>query len=291
MVGDSAAMQRLRLQLRRIGPHFRTVLIQGDSGTGKQTVAYALHRMSPVVDGPFLTSASGNRIGYLMKLAQHGTLYFDRVDEMPLNTQDEMLEVLCRSEWAQDGLAAPRRIHPRLIVSTTQDLRALTAAGQFRHELYQRIAMVQIPAPSLAERVEDIPLLASHFLDRFARVCRKNFILADDAMAWLKHYTWPGNVRELRDMLEKAALQTEDGIIKAEQFPALADDLLMDREKVSGQNACEPARLQDVVEQHVRYVLKNCAGNKLRAAELLGISRSTLYRMLSACSAEMQHNG
>lgn len=168
MVGNSAAMQRLRLQLRRIGPHFRTVLIQGDSGTGKQTVAYALHRMSPVVDGPFLTSASGNRIGYLMKLAQHGTLYFDRVDEMPLNAQDEMLEVLCRSEWAQDGLAAPRRIHPRLIISTTQDLRALTASGQFRHELYQRIAMVQIPVPSLAERSEDIPLLAKHFLDKFA---------------------------------------------------------------------------------------------------------------------------
>ncbi len=99
MVGDSAAMQRLRLQIRRIGPHFRTVLISGESGAGKETAARALHRMSLGADGPFLASVSGNRIDYLAKLAQRGTLYFDRVNEMPLDMQDELLELLRRNEF------------------------------------------------------------------------------------------------------------------------------------------------------------------------------------------------
>lgn len=287
LIGNSAAMIWLRLQVRRIGPHFRSVLIQGASGTGKQTVAYALHRTSPVAEGPFLTSASGGRIGYLMKLAQGGTLYFDGIDGMSLAAQDEMLHALERNEWTGDGLATPTRPCPRLIASTTQDLRTLVAAGRFRQRLFHRISMVQIALPSLTDRIEDIPLLATHFLGGAAQDRHKEIALSEDAMAWLRAHSWPGNLRELKSLLERAALQAESGSVHSEHLAALTETLAPAQTiaQATTQQAFEPARLQDVIEKHVLHVLKNCAGNKLRAAELLGISRSTLYRMLDTCSA------
>lgn len=283
LIGSSAAMTRLRLQVRRIGPHFRSVLIQGASGTGKQTVAYALHCTSPVSDGPFLTSASGGRIGYLMKLAQRGTLYFDRIDLTTLAAQDEMLDALERNEWASNGLATPSRTCPRLIASATQDLSALASAGRFHQRLFHRISTVQIALPSLTDRIEDIPLLAAHFLSHTAQGRPKEIALSEDAMTWLRAHSWPGNLRELKSLLENAALHAESGSIRAEQLTALAEASAPNH--AAPQPAFEPARLQDVIEKHVLHVLKNCAGNKLRAAELLGISRSTLYRMLDTCSA------
>jgi len=288
MVGDSVAMQRLRLQIRRIGPHFRTVLISGEPGTGKETAACALHSMSPGAEAPFLASALGNRIGYLIKLAQRGTLYFDRINEMPLDTQDELLEILRRNEWAQNGLAAPQRMHPRIIASTNQELRTLTAAGRFRQELYQRIAMVQIPLPALRERSEDIPVLATHFLGRFAGRHCKDIMIANDAMEWLKSYPWPGNVRELEQMLKNAVLQAGGEVLKIDDFLALTEDDEQGAQDSIGKSTAQTARLHDVVQQHILRTLENCAGNKLHAAELLGISRSTLYRMLSNRSDGMQ---
>jgi DNA-binding NtrC family response regulator len=288
MVGDSVAMLRLRLQIRRIGPHFRTVLIIGEPGAGKETAARALHSMSPGAEGPFLVSALGNRIDYLIKLAQRGTLYFDRINEMPLDTQDELLEILRRNEWAQDGLAAPQRMRPRIIASTNQELRTLTASGRFRQELYQRIAMVQIPLPTLRERAEDIPALATHFLGRFERNRRKNIMIANDAMEWLKSYTWPGNVRELEEMLKNSVLHADGRVLEIDDFLALTEDDEPGAQNSIGKGTAQTARLHDVVQQHILRTLESCAGNKLHAAELLGISRSTLYRMLSNRSDGMQ---
>lgn len=287
LIGSSAAMTRLRLQVRRIGPHFRSVLIQGASGTGKQTVAYALHRTSPVSDGPFLTSASGGRVGYLVKLAQRGTLYFDRIDCMTLAAQDEMLDALERNEWASNGLASPSHTCPRLIASTTQDLSALASTGRFRQQLFHRLSTVQIALPSLTDRIEDIPLLAAHFLSHTAQGRHKEIALSEDAVTWLCAHSWPGNLRELKGLLENAALHAESGSIRAKQLAALAgaSAAAQTDAHAAAQPAFEPARLQDVIEKHVLHVLKSCAGNKLRAAELLGISRSTLYRMLDTCSA------
>jgi DNA-binding NtrC family response regulator len=287
LIGSSAATTRLRLQVRRIGPHFRSVLIQGASGTGKQTVAYALHRTSPVSDGPFLTSASGARVGYLVKLAQRGTLYLDRIDRMTLAAQDEMLDALERSEWAGNGLASPSHTCPRLIASATQDLSALASAGRFRQQLFHRLSTVQIALPSLTDRIEDIPLLAAHFLSHTAQGRHKEIALSEDAMTWLRAHSWPGNLRELKSLLENAALHAESGSIRAKQLTAVAEASAAAQTDAhaAAQPAFEPARLQDVIEKHVLHVLKSCAGNKLRAAELLGISRSTLYRMLDTCSA------
>jgi DNA-binding NtrC family response regulator len=290
MVGDSAAMKRLRLQIRRIGPHFRIVLVSGERGTGKEMAARALHQVRPGGSGPFVVSSAGNRMDYLIRMARGGTLFFDGIGEMTLEAQDELLEILRRNEWAQDGLAAPPRMNARIIASTDQDLRVLVASGRFRQELHQRIAMVQIAVPTLRERMEDLPLLAANFLQRFARLHGKKVVtIADNAMERLRSHAWEENVRELEEVLRDAALRCEGCVVEAWDLsvPAMTAEVISEADHVvSGEKTAreKTARLQHVVEQHVLQVLKNCAGNKLRTAELLGISRSTLYRMLDACS-------
>lgn len=291
IVGDSTAMKRLRLQIRRIGPHFRTVLISGERGTGKELAARTLHQESRKDNGAFIAAAFGNRIAYLMKLARGGTLFFDGIDYMPLETQDELLEVLRRHEWAQDGLAAPQKLSARIIASTKQDLRGLVASGQFRQELYQRIAMVQIGILPLRKRMEDVPLLVMYFLDRFVKKYQKKMTIAKGAMELLQSHGWPGNARELEDVLEKTATQCPSGVIQACDLTFSTEPLEFEQTMAFAEDKIETTRLQDVMDQHVLRVLKNCAGNKLRAAELLGISRSTLYRMLDTTATDLSVQG
>jgi DNA-binding NtrC family response regulator len=284
IVGDSVAMKRLRMQIRRIGPHFRTVLIHGERGTGKELVARALHHESVRADDAFVAAAFGNRISYLMKMARGGTLFFKGIDEAPLETQDELLEALRRQEWSQEGLAAPQRLSTRIAASTEQDLRGLVASGRFRQELYQRIGMVQIGVPALRERMDDVPALAMHFIAGFEKQYRQAMTIAKDAMELLKSHRWPGNVQELEDVLANAVLQRERGEIRAQQLIFSAALPEIDRSEACTVDAGKAARLQEVVDRHVLRVLHDCAGNKLKAAEVLGISRSTLYRMLESCS-------
>lgn len=278
IIGESAAMKRLRLQIRRIGPHFRAVLIHGERGTGKERTARSLHQETVRADEPFITAAAGNRISYLMKMARGGTLFFKSIDEMPLDTQDELLDALRRHEWSQEGLAAPQKSGTRMIASTRQDLRGLVASGGFRQELYQRIAMVQIGVPCLRERMEDLPALTMHFLAGFERQYRQTITIEKNAMELLQSHSWPGNVQELRGVLQDAVLKNKGGVIESWQI------IFSPTKESTGEDPSKSPRLQEVVDRHVLRVLNDCAGNKLRAAELLGISRSTLYRMLETRS-------
>jgi DNA-binding NtrC family response regulator len=273
-------MRRLRLQIERMGPHFRTVLVRGEMGTGKELVARALHARSGVVREPFVVChasslneaamAEGHEfIHGHVRLADAGILFVDGVEDLSASAQHLLLRAV-----EQKGA--------RVIVSTTRDLRRMAAAGRFRPDLYHRLAMVEIVVEPLRNRTEDIPALAMHFVKRFcAQYERRIDAIADGAVAKLQSHTWPGNVREFENALRNGVLQCEGTILEA------ADLSMMQIEEPNDGNASGrevPTRLQDVVEQHVVRVLRECEGNKVRAAEVLGISRSTLYRMLEGCS-------
>jgi DNA-binding NtrC family response regulator len=294
MVGTGPAMTRLRMQVQRLGPHFRTVVLSGEIGAGKEMVARALHRLSRGAAGPFVRWCAGcaptgssdpkraivssANIDGMVKMAEGGTLFFDGINEMPLEGQSHLLRVLRRQDGPQAGSAASQKMNVRMIASTREDLRGLASAGRFLQELYQRLAMVEITLPPLRERREDIPELAMWFLARLASRTGKSVREIDQkAMKRLEAHTWPGNVRELESVLRHGVKQCKGRVLEEGDLPALAEGPAM----ADGPGT---VRLQDVVEQHVLRVLKNCAGNKLRAAELLGISRSTLYRMLEARS-------
>jgi len=175
----------------------------------------------------------------------------------------------------------------RMIAATSENLRILASTGLFRQELYRRLAMVEIALPPLRAHLEDLPELTKHFLDRFALLySRKAPKVSGEAMERMLGYRWRGNVRELESFLQNSLLQVEGGVIEPHHLPPLAD-LSISGSTTSGTG--ESARLQDVVDHHVLRVLKDCRGNKLRAAEVLGISRSTLYRMLDAVAPTTLH--
>jgi transcriptional regulator with PAS, ATPase and Fis domain len=287
IVGSSVAMRRLRLQIRRIGPHFRTVLVRGGAGTGKELVGRALHEMSQAADGLFevrRAAAFGDTLAerqddfglldWVRKNVKRGTLFLDGIDEMSLAGQDALLRVLRRDELIQGRGDELHRLDLRIVAATGEDLRILVAAGRFRQELYQRLATADIVLPPLRERMEDLPELVTCFIDRLALVYERGVLrVADEAMQRMMQYSWSGNVRELEVVLLNSVLQCEGGVIESSHLPELTEQTA----KTTGSTSI---LLQDVVEQHVLRVLKDFGGNKLRAAEALGISRSTLYRML-----------
>ena len=302
LTGNSAAMERLRLQVRRIGPHFRTVLVSGEPGCGKELVARALHRLSQGADRPFVVChaatlddapagqpdsnranvGSVDRIAALMRTANGGTLFLDEIGEMPLEVQGELLRVLRRLEWSQDRLSATQKPGVRMIASSSQEIRGLVSAGRFRQELYRRIATLEITVPPLKERMEDLPELAGDFLGRFALMYGKRVErIAEDAMERLMTHRWPGNVRELENLMRNSVLLSDGVELLVRDLPEFAADLRGD--STTG----GVMKLEDVVERHVLHVLKICSGNKLRAAEVLGISRSTLYRMLEGLRTDL----
>jgi DNA-binding NtrC family response regulator len=299
LIGGSAAMQRLRLQVRRIGPHFRTVLVCGEAGTGKKLVAKALHRASNCAGSPFVTcdaagmedTLSGFVVGSgfaldtqdgRIKITQEGTLFLDEIGEIPLDTQGRFLRVLKQYERLHSHAETRRRRDLRVIASTSRDLRCLVASSLFRQDLYQRLSMVEITLPPLRERLEDMPELVKHLLDRHASYCGSStHQITNEAMERLLCYPWPGNVRELEEVLRKAISRSDSGVLESNHLPELKNA----GPTPSEGGADASMRLQDVVEQHVQRVLRECGGNKLRASERLGISRSTLYRMLDAGAA------
>ena len=289
-------MRRLRLQVRRIGPHFRSVLISGEAGTGKELVARALHGMSPVAGGPFVVCRAAGLVDALvkyeagadfadafdrsMKTLRCGTLFLDAISEAPLEVQARLLHVLEKHELAQSSLEVSKRIDLRLIAATSEDLKVSVSTGRFRQDLYQRIATVDIALPPLRERMEDLPELARYSLRRLALLSgRRVDEIADEAMERMRRYRWPGNVRELESVLRDGVLRSESGMLEARHLLLFTETSALEQSSAGESGS---VRLQDVVEQHVLRVLKDCGGNKLRAAEVLGISRSTLYRMLDA---------
>ena len=299
--GDSAAVCRLRSQLQRISPYVRTALIRGETGSGKHAVARAIHGLSPAAAGPFVIAEAAFAIQALRRgqgipqataeakavldSVQGGTLYLTGTDELSLEGQEALLRLLPASE-ARNGLdggdrhAAGQRCAARVLASSECDLRCFAATGQFRRDLYARLSAVEIYVPSLRQRAEDIPALAGWLLSRLAEQIRKpQKTFTAQALEELKQLHWRENLRELERVALRAAALADGGQIGPHHL-----SMALEASPASPPTE-EIQSLDAVIQSHVLAVLVRCEGNKLRAAEALGISRSTLYRMLGTMPA------
>jgi DNA-binding NtrC family response regulator len=300
MVGRSPLMLTLFDRIRRVAPHFRTVLVTGQTGTGKELVAKVLHMMSPVSAAPFVisntsalvetlleselfghvrgafTGATQDKPG-LFEYANNGTLFLDEIGEMSLGAQAKLLRVLQTQEIQRVGSPAVRKLNVRVIAATNRDLRAMVSEKTFREDLFYRLSMVEINLPTLAERKEDLPLLTRHFLKQFSeQYCKPLRGLTRRAQTLLARYSWPGNIRELENIIGHACMMAEGEVIDVRDLPESLHHQQPEK-MVSGD---ELLSFEEVKRQYASQVLEALGGNKVRTAQILGISRTQLYRLL-----------
>jgi DNA-binding NtrC family response regulator len=278
LIGPSPAMARLWSQLRLLAPHFRLALLLGEPGCGADAVAQALHDLSPFAGAPFIRirAADADRQlrhpGALFGNAPRGALFLTDIDRLSPGSQQVVLRLL--------KLRRHRRI--AIVASTSVDLRPLVSAGTFNGELFANLSSLRLHIPSLRERVQDIPLLTHQFLQAEATRQEQSLpSLEPTLLTAISDYTWPGNLDQLRSALAWMLEHCEGPLTAADLHAAIAE---VRAETDSAETPVRMVPLDHVVQEHVRAVLIGCNGNKLRAAEVLGISRSTLYRMLDAAS-------
>jgi DNA-binding NtrC family response regulator len=295
-IATAASMQPVLETIARVGPSDANVLITGEHGTGKEVVAQTMHALSnrasramvavntgAIPDGLFeselfghvkgaFTDARTDRIGRF-ELADGGTIFLDEIGNVPLRQQAKLLRVLESSEIERVGSSRPRRVNVRFLSATNSDLSAACASGQFREDLLFRLNTVEIHLPPLRERREDIPVLAAHFLARYAARYRRSLQGFDaGAIQGLLQYSWPGNVRELEHTIERAVLMSRTSEIQ------LAD-LSLSSPRAQSQSL-EELSLEAVEAILVRKALQRFQGNVSQAAEALGLSRGALYRRM-----------
>ncbi|HVJ09066.1 MAG TPA: sigma 54-interacting transcriptional regulator [Acidisarcina sp.] len=278
ILGRSTAIRRLLEQIERAVPHLRVGAIEGEAGTGKSMVARSLHECGPASHGPLLAMHSS--VFDPSKIpASGGLVWLQRVDEMPANRQAMLLHFLrCRESFTLEPTPIPLQV----VVSSTRSLRALVAAGSLMPDLAYRLTAVRFYLPPLRERHEDIPVLAQAFLDSFARKYRKPIQgLGTGTLARLFSHTWPGNVRELHSVLEAAALEVDGQWIRPIDIVLTPPvSIKLAQEAVTQSLTRKDWTLEAATRDHIATVMAFTGGNKKRAAGLLGISRSTLYRLL-----------
>jgi len=305
ILGRSAAMEQLFEQMRAVAPTRSTVLLVGESGTGKELVANALHHASPRRDERFLaincgaipsdileselfghekgafTGAVGRKIGKF-ELAHRGTLFLDEISELYPELQVKLLRVLEERQVMRVGGSDLVEVDFRLLAATNRDLEREVATGRFREDLYYRLKVVTLRIPPLRERPEDIPLLAEHYLERFAAEHGRELPrLAADATAALTAYAWPGNVRELRNTIEKMVVLSRSERLTARDVPAnIRDAVKSDTGVTLRTPVLASGSLAETERRKIMAVLEKNGGNRTRAAEELGISRRTLHRKL-----------
>jgi two-component system NtrC family response regulator len=304
LLGESAAMRRLRQEIDRVAPVRTSVLVTGETGTGKELVARALHRASPRAAGPLVTvncaafpeplleselfghergafTGATERKRGLLEVADGGTLFLDEIGELPLALQPKLLRVLQERRFRRVGGTAEIESDVRLIAATHRDLAAMLAAGSFRDDLYYRLNVVTLAVPPLRERPEDIPLLALHFLRRFAReLDRPVTALAADTQAALQGYPWPGNVRELQNVLERAVLFSSGDSVRPADLPSPPFRSVSPLPSPPPLDRPLPELLDAMEKELIRQALVRARGVQAQAAEQLGISRSNLQYKL-----------
>jgi DNA-binding NtrC family response regulator len=294
IITKSSKMQRMIELIKVVAKSNATVLITGESGTGKELVARAIHSQSHRQSKPFVavscaalpeslleselfghekgsfTGAYARKKGKF-EFANGGTLFLDEIGEMSANIQVHLLRVLEEKEFSRVGGNEPIKVDVRVVSATNKDLRKAIEKGEFREDLYYRLNVVPIELPPLRERKEDIPLLARHFLNKFALENKKEVSeFSPEATEFLLGYDWPGNVRELENAIERAAILAKDSLITIADLPQ--ENMSLARSTMPEKN------LREVEKEHILDVLGETGGNYSEAARLLGITRMTLYK-------------
>jgi DNA-binding NtrC family response regulator len=304
IIGASAPIKRVCDLITRVTNVNASVLITGESGTGKELIARAIHNMGSRARCPFVpvscgaipetlieselfghekgafTGANGSRVGYLEQ-AGSGTFFLDEIGELSLMTQVKLLRVMQQREFTRLGSSRPIPLKARIILATHRDLEQMIMEGRFRLDLYYRINVMTIKAPSLADRPDDIPVLAEHFLKKYSEAyCKEVTQISGEALRLLEDYEWPGNVRELENAIQSAIIRADGSTIQPEDLPEKLQEVeptgSLDLPKLRSFEAL----LRDYKVQIAIKALEECNGNKTLAARSLDISRAYLHRLI-----------
>jgi two-component system, NtrC family, response regulator AtoC len=301
MIGKSQPIRDVLNMVERVAPSNANILIQGESGVGKELVAQAIHRQSPRHNASFVvidctalqetlleselfghergayTSATHLKYG-LFEVAHGGVVLLDEIGELCPTIQSKLLRVLETGTFRRVGGTRDIHVDVRVLAATNRNLDQLVTEGAFRGDLYYRLNVVSIQVPPLRARPQDIPYLVCHFISRTNQQTVQG--VSDEAMTLLMHYQWPGNVRELRNIIERAALLSQNQCIDVEDLPMV----LRNGSGPQVRNNCIFHTLREAECNHIVNVLSQVCGHRARAAEILGISERQLYRKLN------QHN-
>jgi DNA-binding NtrC family response regulator len=302
IIGNSPLMWDMFSRIRRVAPHYRAVLITGETGTGKDLAAQALHKLSPASRGRYVvlncsavvetlfeselfghvrgsfTGATQDKAG-LFEHAHGGTLFLDEIGDMPLATQAKLLRVLQNQEVQRVGSLTARKVDVRVIAATNHDLRTAIAEKRFREDLYYRLSMVEIQVPSLADRKEDLPLLERHFIAKFAAQYGKEIrSLTHRAQILLTMHSWPGNVRELENVIGHASMMTLGDTIDVQDLPAYIQAAASQPElaEEGGAPEVDVGTLEQQERMLIVRALQSAGGNQSQAARQLRIGRDAL---------------
>ena len=307
LMGRSPRMRRVFDLVSQAAPSRTTILIQGESGTGKELAARAVHANSSRSDRPFITVNSGslppdllesNMFGHvkgaftgavapkkgLFELADKGSIFFDEIGSVPLETQAKLLRVIQEREFMRLGGVETLKVDVRIIVATNVDLQRMVEENRFREDLYYRLHVITIELPPLRERREDIPLLAQHFLEKYGKENAKSGLeISPDALRLLEEYHWPGNVRELENVIERAVVLTSSSTIGADLIP---DSVLTSRSfwlpnfEMPADGIPFRKVIEDMESMLITRSLNAAGGVQKRAAKLLQIKPTTLNEMI-----------
>jgi two-component system response regulator AtoC len=305
MIGMSPQMIEVYKMIARVAPTGATVLVEGESGSGKELVARAIHANSDRAAFPFIalncgavsetlletemfghvkgafTGASYAKQG-MFESANRGTVFLDEISETSANMQTKLLRVIEEREVQRVGSMERTPVDIRIIAATNRPLRKLVMEGAFREDLFYRLNVVNITVPPLRERMADLPLLFDHFLKRHSRRIGRRVAAHPEVVEMLSSHGWPGNVRELENMVERAIALNTSGMLTAADF----GEYMTKRESRSASFSGDLVSLEEIERQYISHVIERCNGNMSRAAEVLQIDRRTLYRMMERFSSK-----
>ncbi|MFZ0286432.1 MAG: sigma-54 dependent transcriptional regulator, partial [Terriglobales bacterium] len=308
IVGGAPEMERLYRMIAKAAQSHHPVLILGESGTGKELVARSIHFSGPFRDKPFIPVDCGSLVptlieselfGYvkgaftgaaqakdgLLNMAEGGTVFFDEIGEMPVDLQAKLLRAIQEKEIRPVGSTRRMPINVRVLAATNRDLEQAVAQGNFRRDLYFRLNVLSLKIPALRERRQDIALLAGHFLDRVARDAGRECALSDDALKAMLAYDWPGNVRELENCLERACALNSGPEIHLNDLPSAVNGG-NGRVTIDRNGSAKIIPMSELEKQTILGTILQLNGDKLLAARLLGIGKTTLYRKLKEYGSE-----